>query len=406
MPDPGSSRRLLVLGGLYVAQGLPFGFFNQALPVLLRQGGASLSAVTAVNLLALPWALKFLWAGWFDRPSMRTPPARRRAVLVLQGLSVALLLALAAGDPGSALGLVLAGVFLANALAATQDVATDGLAVDALPAAERGLANGVQVGGYRLGMVVGGGALLMVLERQGWGLTLVGLATLLAVATLPLLLVGPLPRAAAAPLAEAPARLRDWLATRPARDWIALLLLYKAGDAFGTGVVKPMLVDLGVSLGGIGALMGLLGSGMAIFGAAFGGWLGSRVGAWALLPRFAGLQAGAVALWGVVAAWPSASLWTLATAVEHFVSAMATAALFAAMMDQCRPHRGASDYTLQASVVVVAQGCAAVLSGVSAEHLGYVGHLALATVWAAFAVGAAARAPRRVWSAAPADEPQ
>jgi hypothetical protein len=31
-----SRRKLLVLGSLYLAQGLPFGFFTQALPVLLR----------------------------------------------------------------------------------------------------------------------------------------------------------------------------------------------------------------------------------------------------------------------------------------------------------------------------------------------------------------------------------
>ena len=55
-------RWLTVLGSLYFSQGLPMGFFTQALPVVLRERGVDLAAVGAVNLLAAPWALKFLWS--------------------------------------------------------------------------------------------------------------------------------------------------------------------------------------------------------------------------------------------------------------------------------------------------------------------------------------------------------
>ena len=48
---------------------------------------------------------------------------------------------------------------------------------------------------------------------------------------------------------------------------------------------------------------------------------------------------------------------------EHLTSGMATASLFTAMMDRCRPSRAASDYTVQASVVVVAQGIFSASSG-------------------------------------------
>jgi hypothetical protein len=51
-------------------------------------------------------------------------------------------------------------VLLINLLAATQDVATDGLAVDLLTSAERGWGNGVQVAAYRVGMILGGGLML------------------------------------------------------------------------------------------------------------------------------------------------------------------------------------------------------------------------------------------------------
>ena len=56
---------------------------------------------------------------------------------------------------------------------------------------------------------------------------------------------------------------------------------------------------------------------------------------------------------------------------------MATAALFTCMMDWCRPGHSGSDYTVQASTVVIASGIAASLSGVTAHHLGCKAILAL-----------------------------
>jgi predicted MFS family arabinose efflux permease len=50
---------------------------------------------------------------------------------------------------------------------------------------------------------------------------------------------------------------------------------------------------------------------------------------------------------------------------------MATASLFTWMMDRCRPETAATDYTVQASAVVLATGGASALSGYSAQAIGY-----------------------------------
>ena len=47
----------------------------------------------------------------------------------------------------------------------------------------------------------------------------------------------------------------------------------------------------------------------------------------------------------------------------QFVGSMATAALFTAMMDRCDPDQGGTDYTAQASVVLVASFGGAVMGG-------------------------------------------
>lgn len=374
--DRAAGRKLAVLAALYAAQGLPFGFFNQCIPVMLRQSGASLMAVALTNLLSLPWVLKALWAPVFDRAGLASPAARRWLVLGLQLLAAAVLLAGAGLDPYTQALPVFAVVVLSNLCSATQDIPTDAMTVEALGPADRGLGNGAQVAGYRLGMVVGGGVLLAVLEQAGWSTALALLAAAMVAAAVPLALHGPLAPASSPPAPEpdAPAFFAD-----PAqRGWFVALVVYKLGDAFGTGSIKPMLVDFGYGLSDVGWLLGTLGSGAAVAGSMLGGAAVTRVRR--ALPVFAGLQAGALALW-VAASLVRTTPWVAAAvAGEHFFSGMATTALFTAMMARCRPGRAAGDYTAQASVVLIAQGVATIASGSSAETLGHTWHLALGCV--------------------------
>ena len=89
------ARRLGLLATLYFAQGLPFGFFVQALPALLRQQGYSLSEIGLASLLTLPWALKFLWAPVVDRRWSARLGRRRTWILAMQLAGVITLVSLA-----------------------------------------------------------------------------------------------------------------------------------------------------------------------------------------------------------------------------------------------------------------------------------------------------------------------
>jgi MFS family permease len=156
-------QKIALLTALYLAQSLPFGFFTLALPVVLREAGYSLTAISALNFLYLPWALKFLSAPILDRVG-----SRRAWLLTLQISSVAGALLLARLDLESSLAPVLAAAFVFNIIAVSQDVITDGLAVRILDSRERGAGNGVQVGAYRIGMILGGGLLLWVFAKSNW----------------------------------------------------------------------------------------------------------------------------------------------------------------------------------------------------------------------------------------------
>src|SRR6476619_2165950 len=132
------THRLALLGTLYFSQGLPFGFFTLALPIVLRQRGTDLATIGASTVLLLPWALKFVWGPLVDRYG-----SRRAWILPLQLGTVVTLAALALVDPSADIGALVIGMAVVTLLASTQDVATDALAVALLPDEDRGIGNGL-----------------------------------------------------------------------------------------------------------------------------------------------------------------------------------------------------------------------------------------------------------------------
>lgn len=374
-------QKLGLLSTLYLSQGLPYGFFVQAVPTLLRKSGSSLTMVSLSTVLMLPWALKLFLAPFVDKHRGSPLGARRGFIVPLQGATALCCVVLSAfgGVDETVLVALAAATVVTAAFAATQDCATDGLAVDLLDDKERGHGNGVQVAAYRIGMIVGGAALLVVYDAFGWRLTFLAMGLLLAAASLPILLWRE-PRSPSTAQQRGAVALLVQYFTRPrVWPWLALLVVYKIGDAYGSPMVRPLLVDRGMSLTDIGVLVGGFGSGAALVGALAGGWLASSAGrSVALLSAglvHAALMAGyALPAWGL----GGDELLLFFVVVEHFTGSAATVALFTVMMDTADPSSGATDYTAQASVIVWATFLGAAPSGVVADHVGYAPHFLIA----------------------------
>jgi len=377
-----SREKFSLFACLYFAQGLPYGFFTQALPVYLREANASLAAIGGAALLTWPWALKFLWAPLADRYGWPRLGLRRSWILPLQTISILVLIAVSFLNPKDSLLVVLAAFLVCNLVAATQDAATDGLAVDLLEKSERGWANGIQVGGYRVGMIVGGAVMLNLLSIWGWQAAMLAMALTLAVVSLPAFTfdetqaLGPFQDRVDRRLERHPFKdLKEFVFQKNIASWLAVLLIYKFGHQAASAMMKPWLVDNGYRLEEIGALIGLFGSGAGLIGAVLGGWVASRFSRLKSLIYLAVAQAFATAtyllpIFTEQAAWKVA----LSTSIDNGISGMATVTLFAAMMDRCRKGHSASDYAIQASFVVISQTMASSLSGVSAGYFGYGNH--------------------------------
>ena len=373
-------QRFVLLTGLYFSQGLPFGFFVQALPVLMREQKLSLASIGLTSLLALPWALKFLWSPLIDRYKSGPLGARRSWILPLQLLSAGLLFILAWIEPSVYIQWVLLAVFSINLLAATQDIATDALAVELLPQEERGLGNAIQVAAYRFGMIIGGGVLLMWLDILGWKNSFLLMSILLIISSWPIMNLQEKPSPTVYLHKSHWHNIRSHF-QQPGSIWWALLLaIYKGFDALATPMVKPMLVDLGYTKSQIGAIVGLGGSLSGLLGALVGGFSIQYIGRRNALLGFGLLQVSAVAGYLIPAiGMHNHTILTVVVIADAFCGSLATTILFTLMMDRCRSGYEAIDYTTQACVVVIATLSAAALSGFSAENLGYAGHFGLST---------------------------
>ena len=179
--------RLLVLCGLYVSQGVPFGFVTITLAAALSTAGASTEDIGKVIAMAtLPWALKWIAGPCIDRFTIASMGRRRPWILLGQGGMVLSLLAMASlSNPTENLKLLAWLVFIHNCFNAMQDVAADALAVDLLPPEERGRVTGFMYGSKYLGTAIGGAGLSIVLGRQG--LSSAFMAMIIVVSTLTLL---------------------------------------------------------------------------------------------------------------------------------------------------------------------------------------------------------------------------
>jgi predicted MFS family arabinose efflux permease len=374
-------RSFSILIALYVAQGLPFGFFTQAMPALMRQEGVDLKYIGLMSLLALPWALKFLWAPFLDGKSILGLSHRKGWILLANILAVCVVLCLAMMPLpwwlGSGIVWLMLLILCMNLFAASQDISTDALAVESIEPQKRGLANAVQVSGYRVGMVLGGGFILAWLPVLGWQWAMVVMAVLLLVSGLSVLFWQS--ESVPATTQTSGQSIKGLFARKGVWVWFGFLILYKAGDAFGTAMLKPMLIDRGYSLADIAWLLGTWGVMAGLVGAVVGGLLIKPLGRFKALVLFALLQCISLSLYGLYAKGLIPESWFVGVCIlEHVTGAMATIAIFTLMMDYCRESHAGLDYSFQSCLIVVGGLLMASFSGFSAQYLGYFLHFMLA----------------------------
>jgi MFS transporter, PAT family, beta-lactamase induction signal transducer AmpG len=376
------NRVLGALSLLYATQGIPFGLAAEYLPVVLRQSGASLAMIAAVGWLQLPWQLKILWAGAADRPSART---HARTILLVLQLTLALVVASYAIAPfRSARTMWFAITALAALFAATQDVFVDATAVRVLRPEDRGIGNVAQVAGYRMGILIGGAGLLIVMSDLGERPALLLCASLIAVAGAAAFALREEHERADGEAQHARLAARAMIAHVLGRNtWpvIALASTYKLGLHVASILIKPMVVDAKWTTREIGVAVVTAGTVSALVGAGAGGVLHKKLGDARGLFVAGAIQAAAcLPLIAAATLHAPRPLTIAAIAAEHFASGIGTTVLFAALMAATRPANAGLHYTVLTSANALSIGLGGVVGGKLGDRLGYPTTYALAAI--------------------------
>jgi PAT family beta-lactamase induction signal transducer AmpG len=346
---------ILMLG---FSSGLPLALTGGTLQAWMTVEGVDLRTIGIFTLVGVPYTFKFLWSPLVDRFVPPILGRRRGWILIFQLALMALIVTMSGFSPKSAPWVVALLAVMITTMSASQDIVVDAYRTDVLRERERGLGAGVFVTGYRIAMLVSGALALIFSEIIGWRLTyllMAGVMTLGVMATL----FGPEPEVKVVPprtLAEAVGGpLKEFFSRPGAWALLALIVLYKIGDAFAGSLTTAFLIrGVEFSVGEVGAINKGMGLVATIVGALFGGVIMSRLGMFRSLMSFGLLQAVSNLSFMVLAfVGKSYTMMVIAVAFENLAGGMGTAAFVGFLMALCDHRFTATQFALLSALAAL-----------------------------------------------------
>jgi MFS transporter, PAT family, beta-lactamase induction signal transducer AmpG len=384
------SRKIAALLWLGFASGLPYALTDDAFRAWLTKANFNLSTIGWLGLVSLPYSLKFLWSPFIDR---FVPPflGRRRGwILLMQGLLVAAIVAIALQmfaignlpepERAGALPLLAVTALSIAFLSATQDIAIDAYRTDVLEVQEVGAGIGVWVMGYRVALLLTGFIGFNLAAWLGWSGVYALMALLMGLSiwatfwspeptsdpsTVPI----SLDEAVVKPFQEFFQRL----GFRNVLFILVFVIFYRFSDAMVGKMAVPFLgaKGLGFSDGDIGTVRQGLGLFATIVGTLTGGVILSKIGVNRSLWVFGILQTVSnLGYYLLAVVGKDYTALILAINVENFCSGLATAGFLGYLMTLCNPSFSATQYALLSSLFAVGRDLlASPLSGELAQSI-------------------------------------
>lgn len=336
--------RLSTFGLLYVSEGIPLGFAAVAMAAYMRREGLDATLIGAfVASFYLPWAFKWAWAPLVDLITLKRFGGRKAWILLCQALMIVTLYGISQIDHAANFELLITMVVVHNIFAATNDVAIDSLAVNALHPDERGQGNGFMFGGAYLGQGLGGGGAMFVADRMGFDVSFMYVAVLLLgvfLFTLFFVKDPTLGSAVAEKTGDVLRKFRDSLVgflgelkvgffqsgPGPLVGVIFALLPFGA-MSLSSAVSTTLQVDIGMSDGQI-AQLNIYNTVISAFGCIVGGWLADKLGRRKMLAGYYAMTTVPVLYMAMLVSGASG---IEAVAISHYFAAAMAFSLFVGM---------------------------------------------------------------------------
>ena len=358
------------------SSGLPLALSGGTLQAWLTVENVDIKTIGLFSLVGLPYTLKFLWSPLMDRFVVPIFGRRRGWIALSQLTLIGLILGMSITSPQNGLWFLALLAFCLTFVSASQDVAIDAYRTEVLRERERGIGAAVSVTGYRIAMLVSGALALILSEYLGWRVTYMLMALIMSIGVVSVWL-GPEPEDPGTPptsmkdAVEGP--FREFFSRPGVWSLLALIVLYKLGDAFAGSLTTTFLIrGVNFSVGEVGAINKGMGLASTIIGALFGGVLMARLRLFRSLLIFGILQAVSNLSFMVLAlVGKSYPLMIFTIAFENLAGGMGTAAFVAFLMVLCNHNYTATQFALLSALASLGRVFVGPLSGVLVDGMGW-----------------------------------
>lgn len=367
-------QKFPVLFSLYIAQSVPMSFFSTVVPVIMRQGNYSLESIGLLQLVKLPWILKFLWAPLVDNYTSNRKQIKRWIILSEIFYAI-IIVSIGLFDLQTDFKLIIIFMVIAFIASATQDIATDIFAILVLKPEERGTGNSMQSAGSFVGSLMGTGVLLLAYYYFGWKNLLFLLAAFVLFAIIPLVVY----RSKKQPgnFQKPKVTLRDiflFFTDKVCRKRILVLIFYYSGIIGILAMLKPYMVDLGYNVKQIGFMSGIVGTSLAALSALLAGSVIRKIGRKASIYLFAIINILAASFFIYLSGHtPSILEIYMGICLIWGAYGLSTVIIYTTSMDVVRKGREGTDFTVQIVLTHLSSLIIAVFSGKIGDMFGYNG---------------------------------
>lgn len=373
------SKKMLVILLLGFSSGLPLLMTGGTLKTWLAREHVDISMIGYFSWVGLAYSLKFLWSPLLDRFTLFKDHRRKSWMLLTQVAIMLCLFVIGSLNPHDNLALMAAIAVLIAFFSATQDIAVDAYRREYLSNEELGLGSSMTMYGYRIAMLLSGGAGIGLVGSEIWPLTWGQLYYLIAACMsvgIITTFLAPEPRVEEPPPRTLRAAIVDPFTEflrRPGAWFIlAFVFLFKLGDAISGGLLNPYYVEMGFSNADIGLIAKTFGLMSSLGGLFIGGLVIYYLGIYRSLWGFGVLQALSTGAFALLT-FTGAQNWALAVVVifEDVSSGMGSAAFVAFMGALSNKKYTATQYAIFSSIATLGRNFFSGFAGDLVKVLGW-----------------------------------
>lgn len=378
-----SDKKMFIILMMGFSSGLPLLLTASTLGVWLLEVGIDKASIGALSLVGFPYTCKFLWAPFFDQmkiPILTPLLGQRRSFLIVIQLLLSLSLAALAFSNPSIMPWLSAFFALSTAfLSASQDIVIDAFRVEMLQEQSQGTGAATYIFGYRIAMLVAGAGCFYLASFISWPLVYFSMSGLMALSMIATLFSKePVPintneRKNHNKITEAIwAPLKNFLSKKHWPLILLLILLYKLGDAFLTGMSNVFFLEIGFSKIEIANIVKVFGLLATLGGGFIAAAMAKKFG---LLPTM--LYCGIIHVVAnsvfIFQAWVGYNLGLLiiTIGIENITAGMTGVMLVAYISELARGKNTATHYAFLSSLVAVSRTMLSSTAGILATFMGW-----------------------------------